>query len=95
VSTPDDAHDAVEDRREQAKAAKVQTQIDGDKRKIVAAMAKFSNGETAKVIRGRAGISGERFNVIIASLLEDGAVVETQLTKPNRKAAYDGYKLAE
>ena len=72
-----------------------QTRLEADKRKVVNAMVKSPDGETAKVIRGRAGISGDRFNVVISSLLDDGAAVEVQLAKPNRKAPYDGYKLAE
>jgi hypothetical protein len=99
VRAPDEIRSENADRRDQDKAAQVAAQVaaklDADKRKVINAMAKFSGGETPKVIRGRAGVSGERFNVVISSLLEDGVVVETQLTKPNRTKPYDGYKLAE
>ena len=92
-----EARQASEQRAATAKAAqsesKRQARIDADSRRIVNALAKMPAGETAKAIRDRAGMSGDRFTAAIASLLESGAVVPTEIVKPNRQTPYEGYTL--
>ncbi|MBN1394761.1 MAG: AAA family ATPase [Pirellulales bacterium] len=95
VLTPDEAYDAVADQREAEREAIQQKKLERDKKVVVDAVAKFKIGETAGTLRTRTGMSGTRFNIAIAAALNEGMVVECEVTKPNRKKPYPAYKLAE
>lgn len=84
---------AAEDRKAKDAETKAAARLDADKKRIINALAKFPNGETPKVIRERAGLSGTRFNPALAALLEDGDVVPVEIIKPNRQKPYEGYVL--
>ena len=87
------AQATAEDRKARTAESKAEARLDADKRRIVKALAKFPNGETAKAIRERAGLSGTRFNPALAALLEDGDVVPIDIVKSNRQTPYEGYTL--
>jgi hypothetical protein len=91
----DEARTAVEERREEAKDAKAIEKIQQDKEKLIRAMSQYPNGETEKVIKDTAGVSGSRAKLAFAELLRDGDAVPIDITKTNRKAPYQGYKLAD
>ena len=97
VTSPDEARVSGEAEREAAKdrarEERAHARLEADKQKTTAAMLRFPEGETANIIRSRAGLSGDRFTATVASLLESGDVVEVELQKPNRRAPYPGYKL--
>lgn len=81
-------------KREEAAETKRCQQVEEDKAKICRAMAKFEDGETSTVIRETAGLSGTRFRVALAEMLQHRDAVPCQVKKDNRKLPYEGYKLA-
>ena len=68
--------------------------LEDDRHRICQALVKCPNGETKTSTRTLAGMSGERFNVALATLLDDGSMVMCDVFKPDRKAPREGYKLA-
>jgi hypothetical protein len=88
-----EAAGAAEDRKATGAETKAQARIDADKKRIVNALAKLPDGETAKAIRERVGLSGARFNPALAVLIDDGDVVPAEIAKGNHTTAYPGYKL--
>jgi hypothetical protein len=99
VTTPDDARysaeaerEAVKDRERDQRAA---ARVEADRQKIIKAMVAFPEGETARTIRTRAGLSGERFNVAAERLLESDDIVEVEVQKTDRRKPHPGYKLAD
>jgi len=99
VKAPSEAREESEtgreQQREQQRASQVERRLMNDKSKVQAAMVALNMPETGKVIRTRAGISGERFAPAIAALMDDGAVEACQVTKPPRKTPIDGFKLKD
>ncbi len=97
VANPEDARVVTEAEKEAAKdrerETRAQARVDGDRTKIVKAMLKFPEGETARAIRTRTGLSGERVGVAIASLLQSGDVLEVELLKGNHRTPCQGYRL--
>jgi hypothetical protein len=95
VSTPNEAHNAVEDRRDQDKAAKAQAAIERDAEKVLGVLAKVVDGATKNAISGRSGMNGTRVNAAVAWLLTEDRIVETGVLVSNHKTPQPGYKLAE
>jgi hypothetical protein len=97
LKAPDEARseatESQQERQERLRQEKAGQRIERDARAIVAAMNKLSLPETAKTIRTHAGLSGERFNLAVAKLLDDGHVEQAEVAKPNRKTPYDGFDL--
>jgi len=93
--------DVVEDAQQRAEAAKDQRaedkrqrQVDRDKRAVVDAMRLYGDAaETVTRIRGDAKIPTARARCALAELVEDGQAAECEVSKPNRKAPYKGYRL--
>lgn len=85
---------AAEEEKARRADEKNQARLEDDKRRVCAALVKFASGETANVLKTAAGISGNRFNVAIASLIQDGDVVPCEVSKPDRKTPREGYRLA-
>ncbi len=97
VSTPDAAHSAVMDRREQAKAAEAQAALERNADKVLGVLAKVPDnaGATKNTISNRAGINGSRVSAAVAWLLGEDRIVETGIKVSNHKTPQPGYKLAE
>jgi hypothetical protein len=95
VSTPNEAHDAIEDRREHDRAAKVQTAVERDADKVLRVLAKLADGATKNAIRDRAGLSGARATSAVDWLLEESHIIETTIQVSNHRTPQAGYKLAE
>ena len=94
---PEDARNAVEDRREQAKAARQQEQLTQDKQKVIRAMAGLErqhpegNGKTA--IRDRSGVRGARLDAALSAGLDDGSFVPCEFHRSNHRTPMSGYQL--
>jgi len=99
VLTADEAREAAKaaagDIREQEREKRQAKQLEADTRRVVRAMARFPEGETAKTLRVAAGLAPDRFSAALGALVEDGAAVACDIAKPNRKKPYEGYKLVE
>jgi len=89
------ARDASLASREAAAEERAAKRLEADKARVCRVLAKFPEGDTPNVLRTRAGMSGERFNAALASLLDEGGVVECSIHKQNRRDPYGAYKLAE
>ena len=94
VLHPEDARQAVDDRRDQERTTKARAAVERDADKVLRALAKLPDGATKNTIRDRAGLSGARVNAAIAWLLEQGAIVETTIQVSNHRNPQPGYKLA-
>jgi hypothetical protein len=81
--------------KEVAKLKQADEQIDRDRKRLCAAMAKHPDGETKTTLRTLAGMGGDRFNATLATLLSDGFVVECEVLKPGKKTPLPAYKLAD
>ncbi len=92
---PDEIRAEAEDRKSDARDERQRTAIDGAKRRLVYAAQKFKDGETEKVIKDAAGVSGTMARLAFAELISEGALMPVEITKGRRKAPYQGYKLAE
>lgn len=90
----EEVHEASERQREAAKQAKFDQAIDDGKRRVVDAMVKFPDGETAKKIRLAARMNTTNFEAALAALVADGDVIECDILKRNRATPYTGYKLS-
>jgi hypothetical protein len=64
-----------------------------DRKAILTALAKFPEGDTAKVIREAARLSGTRFTPTVSDLVAEGAVERLKIQKGNGHG-YDGYRLS-
>ena len=85
VASPEDARDKVQQQREQERSDRAHQRIETDRAAIVRAMSKYPEGETGKVIRAAAGLSGTRFSAALADLIQSGDVILCEIQKPNRK----------
>lgn len=92
--SPDDVRKATANSREDINDAKARERLGEDKASLARTMAKHPNGETKTAFRTAARMSGTRFNVALAELLNDGTVVTCDVVKANRKNPLEGYKLA-
>lgn len=82
---------AAEDHaKEERKEAKVTAQTEKDAAKLLAIIAKFPDGETERVIRERAGLSGTRAGKAITHLEETGSIEPCDVVKGKR--TYPGFK---
>lgn len=91
----DEVEQGVQESQEAARTAKQQKQLEADKNKIVNTLARFPNGETKCIVRDLTGLHTNRFQPALADLLDDGDVMPCSVSKPSRKTAYEGYKLAD
>ena len=58
-------------------------------------MTKYPAGETPTTIRNHSGISGNRFGIVLAALVDDGTVIQCEIIKGNQKTPRPAYKLVE
>lgn len=86
-----DADDA--DRKEQQREERRLEQLTDDKQKVCRVLAKHSEGLTKTALRDRVSISGGRFATVLATMLNDGEIVPTQVTVSNQKTPREGFKL--
>jgi replicative DNA helicase len=75
---------------EQRKESRAERKHEKERASLLSALAKFKTGETSRVIREAAGISGNRFNQLIEELIDDGMARRCEITKANGQK-YDGY----
>lgn len=94
VLKAEEVRQAVEEGKEKAKDEKQRGQVEGAMKRICNALAKFPKGETEKVIKDTAGVSGTIARLAFSELLSTGAIVPASITKGKRKSPYQGYKLA-
>jgi hypothetical protein len=93
VVKAEDVRDEVAESAAAAREEKQNDKLAQSKRAFVRALAKHPGGETVKAIRDAAGLSGTIATMTLAALIEEGAVVACDVSKPNRKAPYEGYRL--
>lgn len=89
---------AAADARETRDQRRAETQQETAKRerdRIVKALKRFPEGETASGLEPFTGLNSKRFKAAMADLLEDGTVVPWKVHKPNRKKPYPGFKLTQ
>ncbi len=92
ASTRKAAADAEQQRREQHKREKQYKQLEGDRMAIIGFLKSNADGDTQSRIRDRLGLNSSRFSRAFDTLIEDGFVVGSQITKTNGQT-YEGYKL--
>ncbi len=92
VLKADDVRGEVAEVEARAKQEKQDARIEEAKKSLSRAMAKYPNGETVKVLREAAGLSGAVVTQALAALIHSGDALPCEITKPNRRAPYEGYK---
>lgn len=90
-----DARADAADRREAERENRHGTALEKHRERLLAVMAKRPGGETASLLRDMAGLRTGEFKVALASLLEDGSAETCEVVRQNRKAPYEGYRIAE
>ncbi len=81
-----------------AKEQAARQQLAEDKAKVEAVLARYPAGETQNMIEPAAGLSRKRTLAAIHALVQEGAIVPTDVEKDAGKSGvrpYPGYKLAE
>ena len=95
VQNADDAHNQAQERRDAEKQGKADAAVERDCERIKKTLAKHPAGETGKQLREATGINSGRFTIAIDRLMDGHEVVTCEIEKPNRKAPYQAYRLAE
>ncbi|MDA9859568.1 hypothetical protein N9D23_15820 [Rubripirellula sp.] len=83
-----DAHE--EQRNEQRKESRAERKHQKERAALLHSLSEFPTGETSRVIREAAGISGSRFKDLIEELIDDGLAQNREITKANGQK-YEGY----
>lgn len=85
-----DAREEVRREKESKKAAQAEQREDGYRGRLVDALKRFSEGETAKTLRELSGLNAANFGRAVQTLLQRGEVVTCKIEKTGRQ--FDGYK---
>jgi hypothetical protein len=93
IQRSDEARDALEQRKADAKSIKQQEQHEADCTAICRLLAKHPNGASKTFIRDHCQISGRRFPFVLAAMLEAGQLVDCEVTVGNKKQPQPGFKL--
>lgn len=83
-----DAHE--EQRNEQRKESRAERKHQKERAALLHSLTEFPTGETSRVIREAAGISGSRFKDLIEELIDDGLAQNREITKANGQK-YEGF----
>jgi hypothetical protein len=89
----DEARDAAEQRKADAKSAKAEQQHEADATAICRLLAKHPQGRTKTYIRDHCGVSGRRFPLVLAAMHEAGQVIDCEVQVGNKKQPQPGFKL--
>jgi len=95
VLASDDIRQASEASRKQRLAERQATDLEAGRKALVQVLVKHPAGETKTFLRDAAHISGTKAGAALASLIEDGNVVETAIIKGNRRTPTTAYRLSE
>lgn len=96
VMHADEARNDVEERREEARSAAAVAKVEKAKEKIIKALVKYPNGETAKVIREAAGLNGgQATRDAFAELAAAGDIAVCEIQKGKKGKPENGFKLAD
>ncbi|MFN3193853.1 MAG: bifunctional DNA primase/polymerase [Aureliella sp.] len=88
-----EARDASEEQtNERRKESRAERKYQKERSALLTALTEFPCGETSRVIRESAGVSGGRFKDLIGDLIDDGMAENCEVTKANGQK-YDGFKL--
>ena len=93
VASASEAKAAAREAKETAKVEAREAQLLARCKKVLKALRRHPNGETANVLKTQSGINTANFQEAIDRLIEDGAAVEVEVFKRNQKTPYVGYKL--
>jgi len=97
LTRPEDARQAVDDRREQARETKAREQAERDKEKVVRAMAQLERlhpeGNSPSVIRDRSYLKGLRFTAALEAVVEEGHAIPVEVLRSNHRTPTVAYKL--
>lgn len=91
----DEAREAAQQRRDEAKATEAEKQLDDDRTAVCRVLVKHPSGLTQTNIRDRAGISGRRWPTVLATMLERSELAPVDIITGNQKTPRTGYKLNE
>jgi hypothetical protein len=91
----DEARDAAEQRRTEAKASESQRQLDDDRMAICQLLVKHPGGRSKTFIRDHCGVSGRRWPAVFAAMYQAGELIECEVTIGNKKSPQTGYRLSE
>ena len=94
VLETEEARQAAAKQREKAKAEAQSEKLDDEIRKAAEALMAYPDGETKNVLRTRAGLSGTKFDAVLAEMMKRGQVEACAVFKSNWKNPIDGFKLA-
>jgi hypothetical protein len=101
MSTPSDvrgeATRAKQQRKADEAAERENAQLTLDRKSVCRVLAKsqYANGMTKTAIRTRAGISHRRWDGVLATMLDDGDLVECEVVVSNHKTPQTGYRLSK
>ena len=85
----------VRDEKKQVDAqGKADARLEVNKKRILAAISKYPDGESSNIIETRSGMNTAYFRVAFADLLNDDVVVECGTVKKANGHVYPAYKLA-
>ena len=92
------AHDANEERRKiaEVKKAKRCAERENEQReRVLHVLAECPSGDTSSALKAKARLSGDRFNLLIASLESEGMVERCEIKKGSSRRHYEGWRLRE
>jgi hypothetical protein len=93
IQRADEARDAADQRKADAKSFRLQQQHEADATAICRVLAGHPNGQTKTYIRDHCGVSGRQFPRVLAAMLKDGQVVDCEVQVGNKKQPHPGFKL--
>lgn len=90
VSTAMDARTEAKNQRERQRCERQAERDEEYKRRVLASLRQFPQGETATVLKGIAGLNGTNFGIGIRSLVGEGRAETCQIEKNGKQ--YDAFK---
>lgn len=90
LGVPSEARKRLESQREQKKIEQAERKEAEHRRKLLDALRKFPQGETAKELRATAGLNPNNFGAAIRALLGEGRAEACSVAKGKR--SFDGYR---
>ena len=95
VKSASEAKQESSTRAAELKAAAAEQKLEAERTAACRVLAKHPTGLAQTTIRDSAGVSGRRWPVVLASMLEHGEVVECDVTTGNPPRTRPGYKLGD
>jgi hypothetical protein len=92
VRTCDEVRQSNQRRKDDAKAAEQQEQLNADRAAVCRLMAKYPDGQSKTFIRDHSGC-GRRWPKVLAHMFQSGELIECEVYIHNKKTPITGYRL--